>query len=188
MKYITKQKVLKGDRLYYFLPVENIKRLRDAYQKYSWKFPSIEFHENYVVTPYIQNTTFVKFKSLIFILKNLIFGTCFFDDLPNNIRGVLIDYEDLDVIPRSMYLLRLFEIPLLYRIPFFRKYYTKMYTQGYKIIQTNPIVMYKHREIFVLNERFERESGYNENNTNQNIRGKYYHLIEKYKHYALENP
>lgn len=177
---ITKQKILKNGKIYYFLPKRVIERLKGKYNdpKYRWKFPEIEFKENYVITEYIENTIWVKFKTVLFILKNLILGSCFIDDLPRNIRGVLIDFEDVEVVPRFQYFMKLVEFSWVFKL--FKKYYLKIYTKNYQILSTDPLVIRNENEIMVLDEEYEIDSCISKLNKNKERKGKYYHLIEKY--------
>lgn len=178
---LTDQKIQKKDKVYYFLPKEQMVLLKRQAEKYPWKFPEITFKNEYVIIPFIDNTFKTKLKTAYFIIKNIILGTCFLDDTPRNVRGVLIDFDDLTVVSRFDYIMKLIEFKYLNRLPIFKEIYTKIYTKGYKILQHDPLVIYKKGEIFVMTKDLEIESGYSTINKNKNIKGKYYSLVQKYK-------
>ena len=177
-------KKIKGKFVIYNLPVNTLNQLKLLYndRKFRWKFPKLLFTKNGVIYEYIDDGFTTSLKTFFFIIRNIISGQCFLDDLPRNIKGKLIDFGDIVVVPRKMYLLHLLEFKFLKKILYkiFRQQYFKIYTFKKQILNYHPLVLKSSTGVEILDEDFETDTKYDFLLKTYIKKGKYLDILNEY--------
>lgn len=181
---LNSYKKTKGRFVIYNLPAHTLNRLKLLYndRKFRWKFPKLFFTKNGVIYEYIDGGFMTSLKTFFFIIRNIISGRCFLDDLPQNIKGKLIDFDDIVVIPRKMYLFHLLEFEFLKKIlhKFFRQQYFKIYTFKKQILNYHPLVLKSSTGVEILDEDFETDTKYDFLLKTYIKKGKYLDILNEY--------
>ena len=173
-------KKTKGRFVIYNLPVNTLNQLKLLYndRKFRWKFPKLLFTKNGVIYEYIDDGFITSLKTFFFIIRNIISGQCFLDDIPRNIKGKLIDFDDIVVVPRKMYLFHLFGFKFLHKI--FRQQYFKIYTFKKQILNYHPLVLKSSTGVEILDEDFETDTKYDFLLKMYIKKGKYLDILNEY--------
>lgn len=136
----------------YFLNQKQLKLLKTRYKEAPWKFPELTFKDRYVKYKYIEDSFLTNIKTIITVFRIFITGKCFLDDIFPNIKGKLIDFDDLDYVPRKLWLLHVFEFKCIEKLlhKLFRKSYFEIYTEGKTVLNEDPLIIQYNDMISVL--------------------------------------
>lgn len=165
----------------YFLSQKQLKLLKTRYKEVPWKFPELTFKDRYVKYKYIEDSFLTKLKTIMTMFRIFITGKCFLDDVFPNIKGKLIDFDDLDYVSRKLWLLHVFEFKCIERIlhKLFNKQYYEMYTANKIILHKDPLVIMLPDEYIKVLDDYNDDSVYNIR-TKEKIEGKYKDLLNEY--------
>lgn len=91
-----------GERVFVFMNPYQIYLLHKRYIKYRFKFPQITFYKDHVEYDYVHKTRLNFILNILFYIRCYIQNVLFADDrFANVINGKLIDFEELNILPRN---------------------------------------------------------------------------------------